>query len=385
MGSSVKIITLGMHNRPELGGVDRYFYDLSHALALELESFAFGFDDGVADLPEYDKGTIQPLGLADQRLVHRLDVIKKVLGPQLCGDTMLVSHFALYAFALRRKLVTTPHVVHFHGPWAEESRAEGAKPWVVFAKKWIEKQAYRTADRFICLCDPFKQILVKNYGADSDKIEIVPGGVHAAEFDTGLSRVEARAQLGWPEDAPLILCVRRLARRMGIDNLIEAFASIAAQFPKATLMLGGKGPRSEELKSLIESWGLQNRVRLMGFIPSDQLALAYRAADCSIVPSRSLEGFGLITLESLAAGTPVLVTPVGGLPSAVSGLDENLVLEGTDVSSLAKGLSQMLSGGTPLPRTSACQSYVRNNYDWSVIAPRILAVYRGMILKGIQR
>jgi len=89
----------------------------------------------------------------------------------------------------------------------------------------------------------------------------------------------------------------------------------------------------------------------------------------------ALEGFGLIAVESLAAGTPVLVTPVGGLPEVVSDLSTNLVLPGSGAEDLADGLAQALTGELTLPDDEACQSFARTRYDWPVIAVRTRDVY----------
>jgi glycosyltransferase involved in cell wall biosynthesis len=96
--------------------------------------------------------------------------------------------------------------------------------------------------------------------------------------------------------------------------------------PEVLLLIAGKGPLHDALSARIEDLGLQRHVRLLGYVPDADLALAYRAADLSVVPTVALEGFGLITVESLAAGTPVLVTPVGGLPETVQALAPNLIL-----------------------------------------------------------
>ena len=99
---------------------------------------------------------------------------------------------------------------------------------------------------------------------------------------------------------------------MGLEELIDAMKLIARRHPEALLLLGGSGPISSELQARIESHGLQQHVKLLGRVEDALLPLAYRAANLSVVPSRALEGFGLVTLESLAAGTPVYVTRVGG-------------------------------------------------------------------------
>jgi len=93
------------------------------------------------------------------------------------------------------------------------------------------------------------------------------------------------------------------------------------------------------------------------------------------VPSIALEGFGLTTIESLAAGTPVLVTPVGGLPETVRELDPQLVLAGSRPTSLAEGVVAALTGEHVLPSPQACVAYARLRFDWPVIAEQVLNVY----------
>jgi glycosyltransferase involved in cell wall biosynthesis len=116
-------------------------------------------------------------------------------------------------------------------------------------------------------------------------------------------------------------------------------------------------------------------VRLLGFVPDESLPSAYRAADLSVVPTVALEGFGLIVVESLAAGTPCLVTPVGGLPEAVSGLSRALILRSTGAEAIADGLGDALTGVTPMPGPRECVDFARRNFDWPVIAERVRLVY----------
>ena len=141
-----------------------------------------------------------------------------------------------------------------------------------------------------------------------------PWGVEARRFATTVTRREAREQLGWPQDRPTLVTVRRLTRRMGLESLIGAIKEVHGRAPEILLLVGGKGQLSKELSARVLSLGLEKNVRFLGFVPDEQLPLAYRAADLTVVPTVTLEGFGLIAVESLAAGTPVLVTPVGDCP-----------------------------------------------------------------------
>ena len=136
-----------------------------------------------------------------------------------------------------------------------------------------------------------------------------------------------------------------------------------------------------ELATLVERKNLQEHVRLAGFVPDADLPIAYRAADVSVVPSIALEGFGLIVLESLAAGTPVIVTPVGGLPEVVSGLSEDLILEGSSPAQIADGLAARLGALQKLPSDRVCQAYAKDNFDWPVIARKVIGVYKKCLQK----
>src|SRR5471030_2178982 len=197
-----------------------------------------------------------------------------------------------------------------------------------------------------------------------------------------MSRSDARRRLQLPQDRPVVLAVRRLVRRMGLEDLIEAMKRVKAKQPDVLLLIAGKGRLAEELQTRIADAGLEHNVRLLGFVPDHDLAALYRAADVSIVPTVALEGFGLITVESLASGTPVLVTPVGGLPEAVAPLSSNLVLPSTGVDAIAEGLIGALNGTLKLPDADACRRYARENFDNSVIAKRVASVYSEAIRAG---
>jgi glycogen(starch) synthase len=376
------ILEVGMHWFPEGGGgADRYFYGLVSELAHQdyaLKAFVFG--EGKPTVGSH----VRFLGSRDQSLRHRFLKLRKGVKEELARGTrpaLIASHFSLYVFPLLDFLWRHPHVVHFHGPWAEESAAEGESSRAVYFKQAIERVTYATARRFVVLSKAFRDVLVTRYQIREDRIDVVPGGVQADTFNTGLSRAEARERLGWPKDRIILLTVRRLARRMGLENFIEAVGQLREKEQGILAVLAGTGPLAGELAALIERKNLQEHVRLTGFVPDADLPVAYRAADVSVVPSIALEGFGLIVLESLAAGTPVIVTPVGGLPEVVSGLSKDLILEGSSPAQIADGLAARLSALEKLPSDSACQAYAKDNFDWPVIARKVIGVYEKCLQK----
>lgn len=292
---------------------------------------------------------------------------------------LVASHFALYTLPYLDLLDETPLVVHFHGPWAQESSAEGASPLVVRLKESVERLAYRRAQRFIVLSEAFKSLLVRTYDVSEGRVHVVPGGVDVDRFASARSPSEARTALGWPADRPILLTVRRLVRRVGLENLVEAMPHVRSHVPDALLLVAGKGPLADELRARIQRHDLNDHVRLLGFVPDEDLPTAYRAADLSVVPTRSLEGFGLVAVESLAAGTPVLVTPVGGLPEVVRNLSPHLVMEGSSTEALQEHLVAALNGSLSLPSGSECREFAAAQYDWPVIARQVRAVYEDVL------
>ncbi|MGB7790652.1 MAG: glycosyltransferase family 4 protein, partial [Terrimicrobiaceae bacterium] len=311
-----------------------------------------------------------------QRFKNLRKGVKEVMSEGPSEPALIASHFALYGFPLLDILWRNAHVVHFHGPWADEAAAEGESPRAIFFKHGVERAIYASARRFVVLSQAFRDVLINRYRVKGDRIDIVPGGVQADAFNTGLSRAEAREKLGWPKDRVILVTVRRLARRMGLENLIDAVDQLRKKEPSILAVLAGTGPLAAELADLVEQKNLRDHVKLAGFVPDADLPVAYRAADLSVVPSIALEGFGLVVLESLAAGTPVVVTPVGGLPEVVSALSKDLILDGSSADHLAEGLATRLSALGKLPSDTTCQAYAKDNFDWPVIAKRVIGVYK---------
>ena len=338
-------------------------------------------------------GIVVGRSIPDVKTVHAPAVGTAFLGSRLRGvrqaavthlsdgtTDAVASHFALYAFPVLDVLRDRPFITHFHGPWAAESAANDAgQAAVEHVKALIERAVYRRADRCIVLSEAFGQVLVTQYGVPSERVRCVPGGVDVDAFAVEGTSADARRRLSWPQDRPIVLAVRRLVARMGLEQLIDAIATVRQQVPDVLVFIAGKGPLQDTLQEGIDTLGLQSHVRLLGFVPEADLPYAYRAATMTIVPTVRLEGFGLITLESMAAGTPPLVTPIGGLPEAVSSLAPELVLDGATTKAIAEGLVEALQGRRPLPSAAACEDHVRAHHDWPVIARRVATVYREVL------
>ncbi|HTR15951.1 MAG TPA: glycosyltransferase family 4 protein [Acetobacteraceae bacterium] len=312
-----------------------------------------------------------PLGA---RLLGARRAVRRMLRAQRVA--VVASHFALYAAPCLDLLGDVPLVVHFHGPWAAESRREGARRAAVTAKAALERLVYRRAARVIVLSRAFADLAQRSYGISPERLRIIPASVDIGRFAVPTPPAEARARLGWPVGRPLVLAVRRLAARMGLDNLLAAMPEIVRREPSVLLLIAGRGPQEQALRSQVERLGLTGHVRFLGFVPDELLPLAYRAADLHVVPSVDLEGFGLVAAEALAAGTPALVTPIGGLPEVVADLSPGLVLRSSTPADIAAGIGDVLAGTLALPDRAACAAYAARRFPPDRMAAAVASVYR---------
>lgn len=358
------------------GGLNRYFFELLRTLPA-VGIGVHGFVIGSADAGRASDGLVETFAPASSGFLERWAGMRRAWrAGGGAGSSLPICHFAYHTLPVLGRLPADRFVLHFHGPWAEESRLEGQGTSWVAAKRLVERTVYRKAGRAIVLSNAFATILHQDYGVPRERISVIPGGVDVGRFDVRLSRAECRARLGWPPDQPIVLTVRRLVRRMGLEHLIDAAGLVRAQVPGLVLHVVGKGPLESALAARIRAGGLGGTVRLLGRLPDDALALAYRAADIFVVPSVALEGFGLVAAEALAAGTPVLVTPVGGLPEVVSPLSDNLVLADSSAAAIASGLVSVFRRGVRLPDEASCRRFARERYAWPVIAAAVADVYR---------
>jgi glycosyltransferase involved in cell wall biosynthesis len=361
----------------QAGGLNRYFADLVAALeAIGAEPTAV-----VVGPAPGAPSNVLAAGESNSSLPTRMwQFARAAARPAEVAD----AHFALYALFPTLRHPRRPLVVHFHGPWADESRATGERAALRLGlKRRVERTVYRRATRAVTLSGAFKRLLVERYGVDPWRIDVVPPGVDLERFRPG-SAATARERLGLPVDAWIALSVRRLVPRMGLDVLIDAWAQFVVENPAALLVLVGEGPERDRLESQVAELQLTNSVRFLGRVADGALADCYRAADVCVVPSLALEGFGLVVLESLACGTPIVTSDVGGLPEAVSELQPDLVVPAGDVSALVQRLLDAASGWRPLPQRDACRA-LAERFSWRDAARTHLDIYADAIRPPAKR
>ena len=250
---------------------------------------------------------------------------------------------------------------HHHGGWTGELG--------VVALWAIERACLRRAGLIHVLSDFSAAQLWRLYRIPRERLVRIDGAVATDRFRPATDREAIRQALGLPANRPVLLSVRNLEARMGLDRLIRALAILAPDAVGPLLLIGGTGSMRRELESLSEGLGLRTHVRFLGFIPDEALPLYYQAADLFVLPTGELEGFGLVTVEALACGTPVLGTPVGATPEILVPLSPALVFRGLAPEVMADDICRFLEWRARDPQAharlrEACRCHAETRYHW---------------------
>lgn len=212
-----------------------------------------------------------------------------------------------------------------------------------YARRWIEHAVMTRCDHVVVLSEFMRRCVMTVHGIPAERIALIPGATDPKTFTPATNRRGLRESLNLPVDRTVLLTIRNFVPRMGLENLLDAMAASDWVRRRCLLVIGGEGPLRSTLEAGIRARGLEDAVRLVGFVPEAHLAAYYQSADLVVMPSLQLEGFGLVTVEAMACGTPVLGTPVGAIPEILNQVDPILVAPGTDGQSLAKALELVLA------------------------------------------
>jgi D-inositol-3-phosphate glycosyltransferase len=221
--------------------------------------------------------------------------------------------------------------------------------------------------------------LVDLYGADPDRIRVVPPGVDHAFFAPG-HRPQARRAVGLPTDGPLVAFVGRIQPLKGADIAVRVLEALATRYEDMHLVIvgGPSGPHGDEhlaeLHRLVESSDLESKVRFVAPQPHELLSTYYRAADLCVVPSRS-ESFGLVALEAAACGTPVVASAVGGLTTLVEDRRTGYLVDGHDTDGFARATEKVLDDPVQAAYMAANAVERARNFTWAQAASLLHSTY----------
>jgi glycosyltransferase involved in cell wall biosynthesis len=398
-----RVLILAERLRPVIGGAETVVYETARALVRRgyEVSVVYGAPESFGPAPVAE-GWVE--GVFTYRtkdsLQRNLSCLWNVR--RLCTAVALARRIELVhvhhplpaAGLLLSGLRHLPWVYTFHGPTYKEflvdqgSRRFSGRPFrgalqpgfLRLYAGWLrrlQRTTLRRSRRTLVLSEYMRAEAQAVAGRlPAERFRVVSGGVDIERFSPAQERGRVRRELGWPEATPVLLTVRRLVPRMGLDRLVAAMPRILEHSPQTLLVVGGEGHLAEELEQLAANLGVAASVRFPGRVPADQLPRYFQAADLFVLPTTSLEGFGLVLAESLACGTPALGTAVGGIPEALAPVGPEFLIPDASPEAIASRVIDFLAkrfGDEDLRRR--CRQVAVERYTWSRVAEELEAVY----------
>ena len=255
----------------------------------------------------------------------------------------------------------------------------------------IERQAVKDSDGIVAASEIESDELTELYGADPAKLCVVPCGVDTDLFRP-VRQIDAREELGRDQCERLVLFVGRIEQIKGIDVLLDALGLLFARRPDlrddvCLVVVGGAldpnddAPETEklmELRRLVHQHRMEDRVDFVGSVDQRRLALWYSAADICAVPSLT-ESFGLVALEAMACGTPVVATRVGGLQTVVQHGESGLLVPAGDHQALAAAIEQVLMDHRLRMHLAHGSRDRAEHFTWGRVGDGIQTLYRRVL------
>jgi D-inositol-3-phosphate glycosyltransferase len=272
-----------------------------------------------------------------------------------------------------------PHVVMFHtlGAVKNSIRCGEEEPEIRIAE---EADVALRCDRIVAPTTRERDYIVEFCGASAQKVALIPCGVSLERFRP-TDRAGARELLGMDPGEAVLLYVGRFAPVKGLERLLEAMAHLKHHPRLRLVVVGGdgpEGPQTDRLRSRIRELGVEAVVIFAGRVDQQDLPPFYSAADLLVVPSY-YESFGLVALEALACGTPVVATRVGAMESILADAECGALVSEPDPQDLARGIDAVLIRArcAPVPRERIRASVSR--YTWSSVASAIAVEYAALL------
>ena len=241
----------------------------------------------------------------------------------------------------------------------------------------VGKQNLKNADKIIAVSNATKDYVIR-LGANPKKVVVLHNGVDLAKFrPLEGKREEMRKKLGIPLDAIVVLTVRRLVFKNGVDTLIDS-ANIAVKKNSRIVFLAvGKGPDSDSVKMRINQFGIEGNFKLAGFVSDEDLPFYYNVADLFVLPSKSGEGLPLVALEAMACALPVIATDVGGIGEVLTD-DYGKLVPPNQPEALAKAILDFAAVDFS-SRKIELRAMMEKKFSWDANVERLAEIYEELI------
>ena len=371
----MKIIQVSPYFHPHIGGVESHVFGLSRYLVKrghEVVVLTSKYDRRLRDeenirgirvkrvKPSFIAFLTPVMPAVKQRIISEgADVIHSHSPPPLSS---------YYAGKAARKS-KIPHVLTYHCDL--EIPVPGGKSMVSFYRKTIGKATLKRTDMLIATTE--------SYAATSRDIwkrepAVIPNAVDEKVFNPGVSGDRVRERHGI--DGNIVLYVGRLVFHKGIEYLIES-----ARYVDATFLIVGSGNKERELRRFAANRGLKRKVRFVGRVSEKELPEYYAAADVFVLPSVSrLEAFGIVALEAMASGKPVIVSDIPGVSEVIVEGVQGIRARPMDSKDIAKKINTLLKDEDLRKRMGiAGRRLVEEKYTWNKVVEDVERVYLELV------
>jgi len=298
---------------------------------------------------------------------------------------------------LQLKQQSNIQLVHtYHSLGAVKYDSIGLCPPIAQTRLAIEQQILEQA-HCVVATSPQEQATLRELVSQQGHIEVIPCGTDTVNFHT-IPKAEARAKLGLHPDEAIVLYVGRFDPRKGIETLVRACALLkdggtaepSSLVSKLRLVIVGgsdidhpDGQEQQRIEQIVQETGLTAQTRFAGRVGHDLLPLYYTAADVCVIPSH-YEPFGLVAIEAMACGTPVIASDVGGLRFTVVPEETGLLVPAQDEAAFAQAIARILTDelwARKLRRQAPIR--VQQNFSWSGVAVHLSDLYRRLLAQSI--
>jgi len=249
--------------------------------------------------------------------------------------------------ALRAAGCKLPRLQVCHSLACEEYATRHGLDWglkahaVTAAMRQLECALYRSADRVLALscftCERLRRVI----GVSAQQVMIAPAGVSLPRRASEMQRTQWREEFGWR--GPVVMTLRNLVPRTGVDLLVQSAAILRHTHPDLRWCVVGDGELREPLHHLCGMLQVEDLITWSGYLNEEEVARRMQAADLFMLPTRALEGFGLVTVEAASHGLPVVATPVDANVEVVAALDANYLAQAATPQALARATAELLA------------------------------------------
>jgi glycosyltransferase involved in cell wall biosynthesis len=381
----MKVLMLSWEFPPRIvGGIARHCYGLSRALA------KMGHEVHVVTLefpgaPEYEE--------IDGVRVHRAKI--ELGHPNFITWTFIFNHFMEKRVAVLCHLVDFD-VIHIHD-WLTTATGIGAKNYLrkplvctVHSTEVGRVQQLRSPDsymidgfewwmmyeaKYVIMCShSMAREVNDHFHLPPEKVSVIPNAIDTSEYKRDVNRDAVRRRYGIEPYNKVVLFIGRLVPQKGVENLIQAVPQIVRHNGGAKFLIAGDGWSRSFLEGMAASTGHSDKVRFLGFIPDSERVELLMSADALVVPS-VYEPFGIVALEGMAAGVPVVASNVGGLSEIVEH-DRTGMLAYVNPDSIAWCVNKILSDyGYSNWLIHNAKKKVDDVYSWEVVAKKVSEMY----------